>query len=188
MKTTCLLLISTLVSTNVFAEADTYKIDEDHTMPRFSYNHLGFSIQSSRFDKTTGTITIDRKAKTGSMEVIVDTSSVDTGSTVFNEHIQGPDFLDTQHYPKMVFSSNTFIFKDDKVVAIKGDLTLKGISKPVNLDVTSFQCMPHPMLNKDACGANATTILKRSDFNMGKYVPNVSDEVTVTIPVEAIRN
>jgi len=66
-------------------------------------------------------------------------------------------------------------------------LTLKGISKPVTLTVTSFQCMPHPMLKKDACGANATTVVKRTDFNMGKYAPNVGDDVTLTIPVEAVK-
>ena len=72
-------------------------------------------------------------------------------------------------------------------MAVDGTLTLKGISKPVTLTITSFQCMPHPMLKKDACGANATTVVKRTDFNMGKYAPNVGDDVTLTIPVEAVK-
>jgi polyisoprenoid-binding protein YceI len=106
---------------------------------------------------------------------------------LFNEHIQGTDFLDTAHYPTMTFQSNTLKFDGDKLTSVGGMLTLKGISKPVMLTVTSFQCIPHPILKKDACGANATTIVKRTDFNMGKYAPNVGDEVTVTIPVEAVK-
>jgi Uncharacterized conserved protein len=187
MKPTVLLPVAILFSTSVLAAPETFVIDSAHTLPRFSYSHFGYSTQLSRFDKTTGKIVLDRQAKTGSVDVTVDTTSVNTGSSLFNEHIQGTDFLDTAHYPTMTFSSNKLHFEDDNLVSVEGTLTLKGISKPVTLTVTSFQCMPHPMLKKDACGANATTILKRTDFNMGKYAPNVGDEVTVTIPVEAVK-
>ena len=87
----------------------------------------------------------------------------------------------------VTFTSNKLKFKGEDLVAVDGTLTLKGISKPVTLKVTSFQCMPHPMLNKEACGANATTVVKRTDFNMGKYAPHVGDEVTITLPVEAVK-
>lgn len=187
MKSSTLLLLAALFSTSVLAAPETFVIDDTHTLPRFSYSHFSYSTQLSRFDKTTGKIVLDRQAKTGSVGVTVDTRSVNTGSGLFNEHIQGADFLDTAHYPTMTFSSNKLNFEGDKLVSIEGTLTLKGISKPVTLTVTSFQCMPHPMLKKDACGANATTVIKRTDFNMGKYAPNVGDEVTVTIPVEAIK-
>lgn len=187
MKPSLLLPLAALFSTTVLAAPETYVIDGNHTLPRFAYNHFGFSTQLSRFDKTSGKIVLDRQAKSGSVEVTVDTTSVNTGSTLFNEHIQGADFLDTAHYPTMTFQSNTLKFEGDKLASVEGTLTLKGISKPVTLTVTSFQCMPHPMLKKDACGANATTVVKRSDFNMGKYAPNVGDEVTVTIPVEAVK-
>jgi polyisoprenoid-binding protein YceI len=169
------------------AAPETYVIDGTHTLPRFSYSHFGYSNQMSRFDRTTGKIVLDRQAKTGSVEISVDTTSVDTGYPLFNEHIQGEDFLDTAKYPTMTFTSDKLKFKADKLVAVDGTLTLKGISKPVKLTVTSFQCMPHPMLKKDACGANATAVIKRTDFNMGKYAPYVSDEVTITIPVEAVK-
>ena len=187
MKPTALLPLAALFSTSVLAAPETFVIDGTHTLPRFSYSHFGYSTQLSRFDKTTGKIVLDRQAKTGSVEVIVDTTSVNTGSALFNEHIQGADFLDTTQYPTMTFSSNKLHFEGDNLVSIDGTLTLKGISKPVTLTVTSFQCMPHPMLKKEACGANATTVVKRTDFNMGKYAPNVGDEVTVTIPVEAVK-
>ncbi|MCX7098635.1 MAG: YceI family protein [Methylococcales bacterium] len=180
-------LASTLASTAT-AATETYTIDGNHTLPRFSYSHFGYSTQLSRFDKTTGKIVLDRAAKTGSIEVSIDTTSVDTGYTLFNEHIQGADFLDTAHFPTASFKSSQLTFSGEQLVAVDGILTLKGISKPVTLKVTSFKCMPHPIYLKEACGANAATVVKRSDFNMGKYAPNVSDEVTIDIPVEATKD
>ena len=168
------------------AAPETYVLDEAHTFPRFSYNHFGFSTQLSRFNKTTGTITLDKAAKTGAVDVVIDTKSVDTGS-ILDEHIQGEDFLDTAQYPTATFKSTQVIFKGDQPVAVKGNLTLKGVTKPVTLTVTSFQAMPNPIMKKDAIGANAHTMIKRSDFNAGKYAPNVSDEVRLDIAVEAIK-
>ncbi len=167
------------------AAPETYVIDDAHTLPRFSYSHFGYSTQTSRFDKVSGKIVIDLAAHTGSVEVSVDTRSVDTGSALFNQHIQDVDFLDTAHYPEMTFVSDKLIFDGDKLIAVEGVVTLKGISKPINLSVTSFFCMPHPILKKDACGANVKATLKRSDFNLGKYAPHVSDELSLEIPVEA---
>jgi polyisoprenoid-binding protein YceI len=187
MKRIKLLSLIAVFSSAAMAASETYKIDGTHTLPRFSYSHFGYSTQLSRFDKTSGKIVLDRQAKTGSAEITVDTTSVDTGYPLFNEHIQGKDFLDTAKYPTATFISNKFKFEGENLVAVDGSLTLKGISKPVTLTVTSFQCMPHPMLKKDACGANATTVVKRTDFNMGKYAPNVGDDVTITIPVEAVK-
>jgi polyisoprenoid-binding protein YceI len=187
MKRLALLPLAALFSTVALAAPETYTIDENHTLPRFSYNHFGYSTQLSRFDKASGKIIIDRQAKTGSVEVTIDTTSVNTGSALFNEHIQGEDFLNTAKYPTATFTANKFKFKGDELVSVDGVLTLKGITKPVILKVTSFHCMPHPILKKDACGANATTVVKRTEFNMGKYAPNVGDEVTLTIPVEATK-
>jgi polyisoprenoid-binding protein YceI len=119
--------------------------------------------------------------------VVIDTQSVNTGYALFNEHIQGEDFLATAQYPTATFKSTKVNFEGDKVTAVDGQLTLKGITKPVTLKVTSFLCMPHPISKKDACGANATTQVKRSDFNMGKNAPYVGDEVTIDIPIEAIK-
>jgi polyisoprenoid-binding protein YceI len=164
----------------------TYAVDGSHTLPRFSYSHLGYSTQLSRFNKTTGTVVYDKAAKTGSVDIVIDTTSVDTGSTVFNGHIQGEDFLDTAKYPTATFKSTKVNFDGDKPSTVEGNLTIKGVTKPVVLKVTSFQAMPHPMLKKDAIGANATVVIKRSDFNAGKYAPYVGDDVTIDIPLEAV--
>lgn len=187
MKKFGFLVIAACISNAALAAPETYIIDGNHTKPRFSYNHFGYSTQLSRFDKTSGKIVLDKVAKTGSVKVTIETTSVNTGYALFNEHIQGEDFLNTAKYPIATFVSSKFNFEGDKVSTIDGVLTLKGVSKPVTLNVTSFLCMPHPMLKKDACGANATTVVKRTDFNMGKHAPYVGDEVTITIPVEAIK-
>ncbi len=169
------------------AAPETYVLDQAHSFPRFSYSHFGFSTQLSRFDKTTGKVIFDKVSKTGSVDVVIDTKSVDTGFPVFNEHIQGEDFFDTAQYPTAIFKSTKVVFDGDKPASIEGNLTLKGITKPVTLTVTSFLAMPHPMVKKDALGANAYTVVKRSDFNAGKYAPYVSDEVRIDIAIEAIK-
>jgi polyisoprenoid-binding protein YceI len=187
MKKLIALALAATASAAVFAAPETYVIDGTHTMPRFEYNHMGFSEQLSRFDKATGTIVLDRAAKTGSVDVTIDAKSVDTGSTQFNEHIQGEDFLDTAKYPTITFKSSSVKFNGDSVASVDGALTIKGVTKPVTLTVQSFKCMPHPMLKKDACGATATATIKRSDFNAGKYAPLVGDDVTLTLPIESIK-
>lgn len=187
MKKLVAIAIAASLPSVAFAAPETYIIDNKHTLPRFEYNHLGFSTQTSRFDKTSGKITLDRAAKAGSVDVVIDAKSVNTGIPLFNEHIQGEDFFDTAKYPTITYKSSNLKFDGDKLASVEGELTIKGVTKQVTLTVTSFQCMPHPMLKKDACGANATTKIKRSEFNAGKFAPGVSDEVTLTIPVEAIK-
>lgn len=177
---------ATTTTAPALAAPETYVVDGTHTFPRFSYSHFGYSTQLNRFNKTTGKIVLDKEAKTGEVDIVIDTKSVDTGS-ILDEHIQGEDFFDTAKYPTATFKSNRVVFEGDKPVKVEGNLTLKGVTKPVTLTVTSFQAMPNPMLKKDAIGANAHTVVKRSEFNAGKYAPNVSDEVRIDIAVEAIK-
>jgi polyisoprenoid-binding protein YceI len=187
-KLSAALLITVAATAPALAAPETYTIDNTHTFPSFSYSHLGLSTQLSRFNTTTGTVTLDKAAKTGAVDITIDMTSVDTGYATFNEHIQGEDFLDTASFPTATFKSTKVSFEGDKPVAIDGELTIKGVAKPVTLQVTHFNAMPHPMLKKDAIGANASTVIKRSEFNAGKYAPNVGDEVTITVAIEAIKN
>ncbi len=101
--------------------------------------------------------------------------------------MKGEDFFDTKKFPTITFKSSKLNFDGDKLASVDGNLTIKGVTKPVKLDVTSFKCMPHPMLKKEACGANAVTKIVRSQFNAGKYAPNVSDDVTLSIAIEAVK-
>lgn len=182
-----LVALATLFAEPTFAAPETYLVDPNHTYPRFEYNHFGYSNQIQRFNKTSGTIVFDRDARTGSVNVAIDARSVDTGYALFNEHLQGEDFFDTSRYPTITYQSTAVRFDGDKPVAVEGNLTIKGITRPVTLTLSSFQTMPHPILKKDALGANASARIKRSEFNAGKYVPNVSDDVTLSIAVEALK-
>ena len=188
LSTLAAAILSIAAAAPALAAPETYVVDGSHTFPRFSYSHLGFSTQLSRFNKTTGKVVFDKAAKTGSVDIEIDAKSVDTGSTLFNEHIQGEDFLDTAKFPTATFKSTKVLFKGDKPAKIQGELTIKGVTKSVILTVTSFQAMPHPMQKKDAIGANATTTIKRSEFNAGKYAPHVGDEVRIDIAIEAIKD
>ena len=170
----------------VLAAPQTYVVDSSHTFPRFSYSHFGYSTQLSSFKQTTGKVVFDAQAKTGSVDIAIDMKSVNTGFDDFNGHIQGEDFLDTAKFPTATFKSTRVVFDGDKPRSIDGVLTIKGVSKPVTLTVTSFQAMPHPMLKKPALGANAFTTIKRSEFNAGKFAPYVGDEVRIDIAIEAI--
>jgi polyisoprenoid-binding protein YceI len=187
MKKLIALALAAGFSLSAFAAPDTFVIDNTHTFSRFSYSHFGYSTQSSRFDSTSGKIVLDRAAKTGSVEVTIDAKSVNTGYATFNNHIQAEDFFDTAKYPTITYKSTKFNFKGDKLASVDGNLTIKGVTKPVTLEVTSFQCMEHPMLKKEACGADAVAKIKRTEFNAGKYAPYVGDDVTLTFAIEAIK-
>jgi polyisoprenoid-binding protein YceI len=179
--------LATGLAAPALAAPATYVIDPTHTFARFSYSHFGLSTQLSKFDKTSGTVVLDQAAKTASVDIVIDTTSVDTGYATFNEHIQAPDFLDTAQFPTATFKSTKVDFAGDKPTAIHGNLTIKGVTKPVTLKVNHFVSMPHPMLKKDAIGADASTVIKRSEFNAGKYAPNVGDEVTISVALEAVK-
>ena len=164
----------------------TYGVDGSHTFPRFSYSHFGYSTQLSSFKNTSGKVVFDAEAKTGSVDITIDMKSVNTGFDDFNGHIQGEDFLHTAKFPTATFKSSKVVFEGDKPKTIEGQLTIKGVTKPVTLTVTSFQAMPHPMMKKPALGANAFTTIKRSEFNAGKYAPYVGDDVRIDIAIEAM--
>ena len=187
MKKLALSIIFASLASSVFAAPETFNLDPNHSSPRFEYSHFGYSNQLHSFDKISGKIIFDRAAKTGSVDIVIDAKSVNTGYALFNEHIQGEDFFNTAQYPTITFKSTSVKFEGDKPVSVDGNLTVKGVTKPVTLTVTSFLEMPHPMMKKDAIGANAVVKIKRSEFNMGKYAPYVSDDVTITLPVEAVK-
>ena len=180
------LALVTLAAGSAMAAPVTYTVDGSHTFPRFSYSHFGYSTQLSSFGKTTGTVVFDAQAKTGAVDIVIDTTTVNTGFADFNGHIQSEDFLDTAKFPKATFKSTKVVFEGDKPASIEGQLTIKGVTKPVTLTVTSFQAMPHPMMKVPALGANAFVTIKRSEYNAGKYAPYVGDEVRIDIAIEAM--
>lgn len=168
--------------------AESYTIDHNHTWPMFEVNHLGFSTQRGRFNKTSGKITIDTAAKKGSVDLVVGTDSLDMGFDKWDEHMKSADFFNVKFFPMMRFTSDNLVFEGDKVVAAEGYFTLLGVTKPLTLTVSNFRCAPHPMNKKQTCGAEISATLKRSEFGMTKFVPAVSDEVKISSPIEAIKD
>lgn len=187
MKKPLAMLLATLFAAPVWA-ADSYTVDSRHTFPVFEVNHMGFSTQRGRFNKSSGKVTLDTAAKKGSVELVIETASIDMGLDKWDEHMKAEDFFNIAKFPEMRFVSDRLVFDGDKVVAAEGSFTLLGVTKPLTLTVSNFRCAPHPMVKKPACGADITATLKRSEFGMSKYVPGVSDEVKISAPIEAIRD
>ncbi|WP_028456150.1 YceI family protein [Chitinilyticum litopenaei] len=183
------LLIATLLAAagSAVAAPVNYTIDQSHTYPQFTVDHLGFSTQHGRFNKTSGAIVLDQAAKTGSVDISIDTASIDTGWAKRDEHLKSEDFFNVAKFPAMTFKSKNLKFAGDKLVSVSGDFTLLGVTKPLTLNVSTFKCVDsHPMAKKPWCGADATATIKRSEFGMNTYVPAVGDEVKLTIQIEAM--
>ncbi len=171
------------------AQAEHYVVDPKHTYSTIEYVHFGYSTQRIRFNKTSGTIDLDpAKLNSGTIEVVLDADSVDSGNAEFDEHLRGTEFFDVAKFPKITFKSTRLRQAGGKIISVAGEVTIKGITRPVVLSIVSFHCMLHPIKQQDACGANAEAKLKRSDFGLGKYAPGVSDDVTVRVAVEALKD
>lgn len=187
MKKSIAILIASLFAAPALA-ADNYTIDSRHTFPVFEVNHMGFSTQRGRFNKSSGKIVLDTAAKKGSVELVIETASLDMGLEKWDEHMKSDEFFNVAQFPTMRFVSDKLVFDGDRVVAAEGSFTLLGVTKPLTLTVSNFRCAMHPMAKKPACGADISATLKRSEFGMAKYVPMVSDEVRISSPVEAIKD
>lgn len=174
-----------VLSVSAHAAPETYQIDPTHTFPNFQISHLGFSVQQGRFDKTAGTIVIDRVKGAGSINVTIETASIDTGLPKLEEHLRSPDFFNVEKFPTMTFKADKLKFNGEQLISADGSLTLLGVTRPVTLTVDNFHCGTNPLNKKAECGASVSTTIKRSEFGMSTYVPAVGDEVKITIPVEA---
>ncbi|MEW9898793.1 YceI family protein [Chitinivorax sp. PXF-14] len=179
--------LSALIAAPAFAAQETYLPDPSHTYANFSVNHMGLSTVHGRFNKSDGKILLDRDAKTGSIDIAIDTKSIDTGWAKRDEHMRGGDFFSAEKFPTMNYKSTKLTFNGDKLVKVDGELTLLGVTKPLSLDVTSFTCTSHPMTKTPVCAADATATLNRSDFGMKAYVPAISDQVVINIGIEAFK-
>lgn len=169
------------------AASTTYAIDGKHTFAYFSYNHLGLTYQTHGFNKVTGTVSLDPENGSGDVDVTIDVNSLDAGYDDFKQHLLGADFFDAGKFPTITFKSNKVTWVGGAVQTVQGDMTIKGITKPVGFVVSNFICKQHPIYKKEACGANALAQISRTAFGMPKFVPGVADDVTLNIMVEAIK-
>ena len=158
--------LATSLSFSAFAGVSTYQIDPDHTYPSFEADHIGgLSVWRGKFDKSQGTVTLDRTAKTGTVEVTTDIASVHTGSTKLDENLQSDQFFDASKFPEATYKG-TIRFVGDKPVSLVGNLTMHGVTRPLTLQIDSFKCMPHPMLKREVCGVDAVGEFDRSNFGV----------------------
>jgi polyisoprenoid-binding protein YceI len=166
--------------------AETYNFDPNHTNINWNANHFGFSSPSGRFGLKDGSITIDEAAPANSsVNVTIDVNGLVTGIPKFDEHLKSPDFLDAAKFPEATFKSTKVETGADNTAKVTGDLTLHGVTKPVVLDVKLNKQGENPMTKIKSVGFSGKTVIKRSEFGIDKYVPNVSDEVTIAIEAEA---
>lgn len=166
----------------------TYAIDPTHTSVTFEALHFGTSTNRGRFMKNTGTVQLDRAAKTGKVELTLDMAGLSTGVAPFDKHLRGPDFFDAEAHPTATFVGDSFVFDGDKVTEVSGQLTLRGKTAPLTLKAVRFNCYDHPMLKREVCGGDFQATLKRSTWgvNWGLQM-GVADETPLLIQVEAVK-
>ena len=154
-------------SLGAMAAENTYQLDPTHTYPSFEADHFGgISIWRGKFNKSSGTVTIDREAKTGTLETTIDMTSVDIGHDKLDEELKSPQFFDVNKFPTAVFKGTSMKFKGDVPVEVIGTLAMHGVTKPVNLTIQSFKCFQNPMLKREVCGAESTATFNRADFGI----------------------
>jgi len=182
-----LALLVASVSLPAWSAPENFTIDSDHTYPSLEVPHMGISLFRGKFLKTSGKVTLDRAAQTGSVEVKIDAASVDFGHEKVNEHVRSKDFLNIAKYPTITYKG-PLQFSDGKPTSVDGQLTLLGVTKPVKLTINSFKCIQHPMLKKEYCGADAEAEFNRADFGMIFYADGELGKVKVRIQVEALKD
>ncbi len=172
----------------VLAADTTYQIDPAHTYPSFEADHMGISVWRGKFNKTSGTLVLDKAAGTGSVDVVIDIASVDFGLEAMQAEALGPNFFDTAKYPQATYRGKLESFQGGVPTRVVGDLTLHGVTKPVELKVNSFKCIPHPMHKRDLCGADATATFDREQFGLTAGKDYGFDmDVTLRIQFEAVQ-
>ena len=170
------------------AHADTYAIDPTHTFATFEIQHFGTSTNRGRFDKKEGTVQLDKAAKTGKVELTLDTASINTGTEAFNKHLQSKDFFNVAEFPTAKFVGDKLSFSGDKVSEVSGTLTMLGKSQPVTLKATNFNCYNNPMFKREVCGGDFETTIQRSQFGMGWGLNfGFPDAVKLLVQVEAVK-
>ena len=171
------------------AASDNYTIDPAHTYPSLEFSHMGLSVWRGKFNKTSGKISIDRAARTGTVEVAIDPASINFGLAAMDEKARSDDFFDVAKFPAASYRGK-IRFEGDKPGSVDGEVTIRSVARPVKLTITLFNCMPHPMLKKEVCGADAEGELNWSEYGMkmSQYGKGDAGKVHLRIQVEAIKD
>ena len=167
----------------------TWSIDPGHSNVEFAVKHLMISSVKGRFGINSGALQLnDADPSKTTVEIEIDAASVDTRQEQRDNHLRSADFFNAAEFPKMTYKSTGVAFSGDNPMTIDGNLTLLGVTKPLQLTVERFKCNPAQGTGKERCGGNATGKLKRSDFGMKTGIPNLGDEVTLLIMFEALKD
>jgi polyisoprenoid-binding protein YceI len=182
-------LASAVFGSAALAAPVTYELDPNHTYPSFEADHMGgLSILRGKFNTSSGKVVLDKEAKTGTVEVSIDTSSLDFGHDKLNEHAKGPDMFNVAKYPTATYKGKLTKFKGDAPGEIDGELTLNGVTKPVTLKINQFLCKQHPMKKKEVCGADAEGTFNRADFGISFGQQNgFKQDVKLRIEAEGVK-
>ncbi len=183
--------LSLLLSFQASAAVEHYTIDPNHTYPSFQAPHIGgISFWRGKFDRSSGTITLDREAHQGSVHITIDTGSIDFGMEKLNAHARSSDMFDVARFPTASYEGDRVDFAGDRPVAVHGTLTLHGVTRPVDLKINSFKCILHPVYKREVCGADVSAEIDRTDFGIGYGVPQPipTGQVTLQIQVEALKD
>lgn len=183
-----LIAASTLAASTAMAEMVTYTIDPGHTYPSFEADHMGgMSLWRGKFNSTAGTVKLDRAARAGEVDVTVQMGSVNFGHERMAEHAKSADMFDVAKFPIATYKGKFSKWNGDVPTEVAGELTMHGVTKPVNLTINSFMCKPNPMTKKESCGADAVTTINRADFGVSFGAPAFKMETKILISIEAGR-
>lgn len=178
-----LIVLGVALAAPALAAPETYVIDTPHSFSNFEVGYLGVTSIRGRFNKTTGTITLDRADKTGSIEAEIDVTTVDTGHPRRDELLRTENYFNASEFPTLTFRSKNLRFNGENLAGADGELTLRGVTRPVSLDLTSLTCITHPANKRDTCGAVAVGTLKRSEFGMTRASSSISEEIRIFINI-----
>lgn len=189
LKTRSLILLTALaLSGAATAASQTYEIDPNHTYPSFEADHMGVSVWRGKINKTSGKVTLDKAAGKGDVDLVIDLGSIDFGLDALNTWATGAEFFDVAKYPQATYKGTLVDFKDGVPSKVVGELTLHGVTKPVELKINSFKCVPHPMYKRELCGADAQATFDRSAFGLTAGKDYGFDmDVALRIQVEALQ-
>lgn len=173
---------------NAGAAEESFTIDHTNTLPSFEVGHMGFATQRGHFNRTRGVVVMDEQKKSGKVDITIDAGSISTGIRQLDQVLREVDYLNVSRHPSLSFQSSQFKFNRDKLVAVDGTFTMLGISRPISLKVTHYECGIDIATSKYICDVDAEASFKRSDYGMTKYFPVVSDDVKLKIKVKAARD
>ena len=173
----------------VCAAPENYSVDPTHTYPSIEFSHMGLSVWRGKFNRTTGKIALDLAAKSGTVDVTIDVSSISFGLAAMDEKARSDDFFDTEKFRAATYTGK-IVFAGDQPKSVDGRITIRGVTRPATLSINLFKCVPHPMLKKEVCGADAEGELNWSEYGMkmSQYGQGDAGKVRLRIQVEAIKD